>query len=110
MEINKRLLKEITDYCAFNNIENIEEEINRLLRIGFNIQRFGQTPFTPPSIEAEIPQSSITEIPKQEEKPKRAYKRKPKTEQSEVNEIQIEEHKEQETVVKPKKRVRIIKN
>ncbi|MBR6516970.1 MAG: hypothetical protein IKT40_09070 [Bacilli bacterium] len=43
--INNKLLKEIEEYCKFNNIEDINSEINKILRIGFNVVRFGVSPF-----------------------------------------------------------------
>lgn len=114
MEINARLLKSIEDYCKFNGITDIEKEVNNLLQIGFNVTRFGTSPFSSsiPIVEEVLP-------PKEEkeeviiEKPKRVYKRKPKVEQIEtvfhetVDVPQEEPIKEVEE--KPKKRVRVIK-
>ena len=44
--INNKLLEEIKEYCELNNIEDIDKEINRLLRIGFNIEKYGVSPFS----------------------------------------------------------------
>ena len=114
MEINARLLKSIEDYCKFNGITDIEKEVNNLLQIGFNVTRFGTSPFS-----SSIPIVEEVPSPKEEkeeviiEKPKRVYKRKPKIEQIEtvfhetVDAPQEEPIKEVEE--KPKKRVRVIK-
>ena len=44
--INDKLYQEIKEYCELNNIEDIDKEINRLLRIGFNIEKYGTSPFS----------------------------------------------------------------
>ena len=44
--INNKLYQEIKEYCELNNIEDINKEINRLLRIGFNIEKYGTSPFS----------------------------------------------------------------
>ena len=44
--INDKLYQEIKEYCELNNIEDIDKEINRLLRIGFNIEKYGVSPFS----------------------------------------------------------------
>lgn len=43
--INNKLLKEIEEYCLINNISDVNKEINRILKIGFNIVKYGNTPF-----------------------------------------------------------------
>lgn len=127
MKINPKLLKSIEEYCKFNHIEDIEKEINNILQTGFNIIRFGTSPFTsPPPIEEVTPlphmenKVEFIENKKEDEikevKPKRVYKRKPKAEPMEVvtpptDPLPIEEVKQpiQEIEEKPKKRVRVIK-
>lgn len=82
--INEKLLKEITEYCNINNIKDIKSKINELLRIGFNIEKYGDSPF---------------------------YERPTRVE--ETKEIKKEEVEKRENDVKeekPKKKVRIIKN
>lgn len=82
--INEKLLKEITEYCNINNIKDIKSKINELLRIGFNIEKYGDSPF---------------------------YERPTRIE--ETKEIRKEEVEKRENNVKeekPKKKVRIIKN
>lgn len=111
MEINKKLLKEIEEYCSFNNIENIENEINNILRLGFNVIRFGTKPFESPK------QVFLKEEPKNEEiiVKKKVSKKKKVEEQVVID--NPNENKEivtnniQATEEQPKtKRVRIIKN
>ena len=82
--INDKLFQEIKQYCELNNIDDIEKEINRLLRIGFNIERFGNSPFS------FLSETKMTEYVKEEPI--------------------IEEEKTEKNEEKPKKRIRIIKN
>lgn len=86
--INDKLFQEIKQYCEINNIVDIKAEINRLLRIGFNIEKYGTSPF-----------SFL-----QENKIKELIKEQP----IEDAEEKVYENKKEE--VKPKKRIRIIKN
>lgn len=60
MKINETLEKEIKDYCLLNKIENLDSFKENILRQGFNIQKFGSTPFTK-IVEKEI--EKIVEIP-----------------------------------------------
>jgi hypothetical protein len=48
-EINNKLLDEILQYCSYNNITDINQEINKYIRTGFNCERFGRTPFKTPN-------------------------------------------------------------
>lgn len=103
MDINKKLLKDIEEYCKFNNIEDIEKEVNNILRVGFNVIRFGTKPFdnTPPKIE---------EIKKEEEAiVKKKVGRKKKIEETQVIEPILESETKTEEPIQVKK-VRIIKN
>lgn len=99
--INSKLLKDIIEYCNVNNIQDINNEINRLLRIGLNVDKYGMSPFTPtPNIDEK------DEI-KQEVKPKQSRTRKSKNVNVEaVAEIEAKSIEEP----KPKKKIRIIKN
>ena len=45
MVIDEKLLKDIVQYCELNSIEDINAEINELIRIGFSIVKYGTTPF-----------------------------------------------------------------
>lgn len=89
--INERLLKEITEYCNINNIKDIKSKINELLRIGFNIEKYGDSPFY------ERP----TRIDETKEIGKGA---------EEIRKEEIEKTENDVKEEKPKKRVRIIKN
>lgn len=80
--IDEKLYKEIKEYCIFNNIENVEKEINRLLKIGFNYERYGNSPF---------------------------YK-KQNIEENDIEVVEKRVEKQEEIKEKPKKKVRIIKN
>ena len=89
MEIDSKLLSEIEEYCKYNDISDIEKEVNFLLRKGFNMEKYGSVPFYK---EEQIKIPIIIE--NNETK----------------NEIKSKDNKEDEKVEKPKKRVRIIKN
>lgn len=45
ININNILYNNIIKYCEYNKINNIEEEFNRLLQIGFNVDKYGTSPF-----------------------------------------------------------------
>lgn len=49
--INNKLLKEIKEYCQLNEIEDIDGLINRMLKQGFTIEKYGSLP--KPSIKKE---------------------------------------------------------
>lgn len=42
--IQSKLLEEIEQYCKANNIEDIEKFVNKMLRNGFNIEKYGEKP------------------------------------------------------------------
>ena len=87
MKIDDKLLSEITEYCKYNDISDIEKEVNKMLQKGFNIEKYGYSPF----------QNVVEfkeEIPLKQEKIK-------------IEEEHVEELKK---VEKPKRKVRIIKN
>ena len=46
ININTEIYNIIEEYCKLNGYENIEEQINSWLMQGFNIERYGDTPFT----------------------------------------------------------------
>lgn len=62
MKINEKLYKDIVQYCEYNNISDIDEEINKYIQIGFNVVRFGATPFQ----EYNEEKVKITKIEKEE--------------------------------------------
>lgn len=96
MDINKKLLKDITQYCEYNNIEDINGEINKYIQIGFNVVRFGTAPF----------QGYI------EEKPKKTTKIKKEEIISEKIEIEkvIDDSSLPSVDKSKKKKIRIIKD
>lgn len=93
--IDEKLLKKIEEYCKINDIVDIETTINDFLLTGFNVAKYGTSPFD--------------NSKKESVKPK-------KVEPIEV--IQIQESKKtvvttetpKQDLVKPKKSVRIIKS
>ena len=44
MKFDERLLSEIREYAVVNNIEDSDKLVNDLLRIGFNIKKYGLSP------------------------------------------------------------------
>lgn len=98
MEINKKLLKDITQYCNLNDIENIEEEINKYIQIGFNVIRFGTAPFQEYQEEVVI------------KKQKTVKNKKEEISSEKTEDIKEEILQESEEEIKPKKKIRIIKN
>jgi len=44
--LKKELLKEIKEYCKENNIEDVNALVNEMLKRGFTIEKFGETPVT----------------------------------------------------------------
>lgn len=42
--LNKDLLKEIEQYCKDNNIDDVDGLVNTMLKRGFTIEKFGETP------------------------------------------------------------------
>lgn len=122
VEIDYRLLKEITDYCNLNNMSDIDKEINRMLRCGFNIEKYGMSPFEIPRKQEVAPKEDETvkeapkvniEVQKEEEvKPKRGRPRKKKEEPKEEEtkpSIKEEPIKDDEPKKVVKRKVRIIK-
>ena len=72
--INDKLYQEIKEYCELNNIEDIDKEINRLLRIGFNIEKYGVSPFSfvqTEKMKEYIDENPIKENFKKEKTPKK---------------------------------------
>lgn len=92
--IKEKLYNDILNYCKINNIEDIDAEINNILQIGFNVIRFGMTPFNNMPI-------MVSEQPK--EVVKRCRKKKEEVIKPTVIEEVIVENK-------PQKKTKIIKN
>lgn len=45
VQIPKVLYDEIVEYCKFNNISSINNEIISFIKKGFNLVKYGSTPF-----------------------------------------------------------------
>lgn len=92
--IKEKLYNDILNYCKINNIEDIDSEINNILQIGFNVVRFGMTPFNnAPIIVSEPPKEVV----------KRGRKKKEEIVKPTIVEEVIVENK-------PQKKTKIIKN
>lgn len=46
IKIKDKLLSDIVKYCNINDISDINEEINKFIEIGFNVTKYGNTPFS----------------------------------------------------------------
>lgn len=46
--MNKTLKDEIDGYCKANKIDDVEKFIDKLVRQGFTIEKYGMTPNIPP--------------------------------------------------------------
>lgn len=104
--INNKLLKEIEEYCKYNNIYDIESEINKILMIGFNVVRFGVSPFKPYD-------GNIDNLNENEKNIKIIRSKKDKVEKGNIDVVIVEEKKEDVKMIEEpivKKKVRIIKN
>jgi pentatricopeptide repeat protein len=44
MKISSKILEEIEQYCKANDIEDVEVFVNKMLRNGFNIEKYGEKP------------------------------------------------------------------
>lgn len=92
--IKEKLYNDILNYCKINNIEDIDTEINNILQIGFNVVRFGMTPFNnAPRMVSEPPKEVV----------KRSRKKKEEIVKPTIIEDVIVENK-------PQKKTKIIKN
>ena len=89
MDIPKKLQDEIWDYCRANNISNIDEFTGKMLVNGFNVEKYGNVPFShniePEVIEKEV----IKEVEKIVEK-------------EVIKEVPVEVIKEVEKIVEKK--------
>lgn len=90
--IKDKLLSEIKQYCELNNIEDVEGLVNKMLKQGFTIEKFGETPI-----------NTKGETKKKDSKPKRIEE--PKTNKYRID-VKIEEEKVIEEVVKVRKEIK----
>ena len=71
--MDKTQLKEFNDYCNLNEIENVEEFINKCAKDGLVLDKYGVAPFLPKSqiqeipVEKEVIKEVIVEIPVEKE-------------------------------------------
>jgi hypothetical protein len=42
--VDEKLYDEIAEYCRLNGMDDVDAELNRMLRVGFNVERFGTAP------------------------------------------------------------------
>lgn len=91
MNIDDYLYNDIVKYCELNN-KDLNEEINNMLKIGFSIVKYGNSPFQ--KMKEQMKNESVKS--------------------SEQEKVLEEPEKNEETVTqivdKPKKTIRIIKN
>lgn len=100
--ISEKLYKEIERYCILNKIEDIPNEINNILQVGFNVVRFGMSPFQKPQAQEEV------KVMEEEKALPKKRGRKPKVIKEEIQNVEID--KTGVVSEQPKKKVRIIKN
>lgn len=63
MKISKKLKSEIEEYCKLNNIKDVEKFISKNIEVGFNIEKYGNSPFVQEIVvEKEVPVETIKEI------------------------------------------------
>ena len=62
MEIPKELHNEIWDYCRVNSITNINDFVNKLIKQGFTIEKFGATPVVKEKIVEKIVEVPVEKI------------------------------------------------
>lgn len=93
--IEEKLLKELIEFCEFNGLSSEEDkckEISRILRVGFNVTKFGDSPFKETKkVENEAPKKKIG---------------RPRKNIEVVQEVK----QQTETTEEPRKKVKIIKN
>lgn len=100
MEIDKKLLEEIEEYCKYNEIGDVEKEINKILRKGFNIIKFGVSPFRQDNEIQEEEKLKVVENV-EDVTPKEKKVGRPR---------KVEEKEKQELPTQTKRKIRIIKN
>ena len=89
--IEEKLYKEFLDYCLLNDIQDSNKEFIRMFVTGFNISKYGISPFKNKPVVKDIKPEKEKEVIKTEE----------------INEKPSLTNDDD---TKPKKRVRIIKN
>jgi hypothetical protein len=64
-QIDKNILREVIEYCKINNIDNTNEFLNKLVRMGFNFEKYGSTPISNSEkiIEKIVEKEVVKEVP-----------------------------------------------
>lgn len=117
--IDERLYFEIQQYCELNGILDVNKEINSMLQRGFNLVKYGSSPFEKMREQQELP--SVQEEVKESIKPikKRSTRTKTKVEEESIipsekvqeeGDIKVENKEEVVEKTTPKRKVRVIKN
>ena len=90
-EVDKSLVDDITEYCRLNGIDDVEGEMNSMLRKAFMVLKYGDTPFN----NALSEKAEAKDEPKKE-KPKKAIKKEePIVEEQIAEEVKEEEQKQE---------------
>ena len=70
MRIPKKIRDEIKEFCKLNGIEDIDDFILKNIKTGFNIEKYGNAPFTKEVVvEKEVPVEIIKEVVVEKEVP-----------------------------------------
>ena len=62
MKIPKKLKDEVWEYCRLNNITDIDSFMLKSLQQGFNIEKYGPTPFTIGGKEPEVIEKEVVKV------------------------------------------------
>ena len=62
MKIPKKLKDEVLEYCRLNNITDIDSFMLKSLQQGFNIEKYGPTPFTIGGKEPEVIEKEVVKV------------------------------------------------
>ena len=63
MKLPKKIEQEIKEYCKLNDIEDVNNFIIKNIELGFNVEKYGNSPFIQEVIiEKEVPVETIKEI------------------------------------------------
>jgi hypothetical protein len=62
MEIPKKLKDEVWEYCRLNDITDIDSFMLKSLQQGFNIEKYGPTPFTIGGKELEVIEKEVVKV------------------------------------------------
>ena len=62
MEIPKKLKDEVWEYCRLNDITDIDSFMLKSLQQGFNIEKYGPTPFTIGGKELEVVEKEVVKV------------------------------------------------